>query len=120
MNGDQDVEKVYRVDVQLVAYVSARVELAERVDGCATDVARSGGEIQAVLTRFFEVDGFVRKAISVLKKIQKAGKLVFVDGSPAEVYRLCQELEPAGLLVATACKTVEESRDLITRIRRKF
>lgn len=58
--------------------------------------------------------------LPLLKKIQKAGKLVFVDGSPEDITQLCAELEPQGLLVATACKSIEESRELIRRIRQRF
>lgn len=58
--------------------------------------------------------------LPLLKKIQKAGKLILVDGLPEDICRLCQELEPAGLFVGTATETAEESRDLIKNIRKRF
>jgi len=58
--------------------------------------------------------------LPLLKKIQEAGKLIMVDGSPEEVMELGQALQPEGLMLATACPTDAEARDLVRRFDRRF
>lgn len=58
--------------------------------------------------------------IPLLKRIQKGGKLVFIDTEPQNVEQLCRQLAPEGLLVATACATEAESRELIRKVNGMF
>jgi hypothetical protein len=57
--------------------------------------------------------------LPLLQKIQRAGKLIMVDALPHEVETLCANLEPEGLLVATAVTTVEEAAALRKKCMRR-
>lgn len=56
--------------------------------------------------------------IPLLKKIQKAGKILYVICEKHEVRRLVEELEPEGLLLDTSCGSVKEAEEIIKSIRK--
>jgi hypothetical protein len=56
--------------------------------------------------------------LPLLKKIQKAGKLVFVDAPAGQVLKIAEDLKPEGLFLATSCDTPKEADDLVEAIRR--
>ncbi|MBR2950942.1 MAG: trimethylamine corrinoid protein 2 [Lachnospiraceae bacterium] len=57
-----------------------------------------------------------REWISVLKKIQDAGKLVTITCTPEDILPICEELDPEGVgLFLTGCKTPEEFNGLLRK-----
>lgn len=54
--------------------------------------------------------------IPLLKRIQKAGKLIHLTVSPQEVLPLLEELCPKGLMLATHCSSEEEARSLLKAV----
>lgn len=57
-----------------------------------------------------------REWISVLKKIQDAGKLVTITCTPEDIPLICEGLDPEGVgLFLTGCKTPEEFNGLLRK-----
>lgn len=51
--------------------------------------------------------------IHVLQKIQKAGKLIQMTITPSDFIPIIDALEPEGVMLACACKNVEQAKDMI-------
>ena len=60
----------------------------------------------------------MREWVPLLRKIQKAGKLVYISCEKEEVEFLLKELSPEGLLLKTYCDNVEEAEELLERVKR--
>jgi hypothetical protein len=58
--------------------------------------------------------------IPLLQKIQQAGKLVEVDGSPDEIDELSRRLDPGGLFLATSFPTRADAEEMVRRFERRF
>ncbi|MBS3787125.1 hypothetical protein KGY79_02880 [Candidatus Bipolaricaulota bacterium] len=58
--------------------------------------------------------------ISLLKKIQEAGKLVYISAKKGEVGKLLSQLNPKGLLIKTECDSPKEADDMIESIKRRY
>ena len=56
--------------------------------------------------------------ISLLKRIQKAGKLIDISVEKGEVKKLLRELNPEGLLMKTSCDSPEEADKLIENVKK--
>jgi len=53
--------------------------------------------------------------VPLLKRIQRAGKLVHITVPANEVEPLLQELSPKGLMLDTYCSTEDEARELLRK-----
>jgi hypothetical protein len=58
--------------------------------------------------------------ISVLKRIQAAGKLIQVAVEPEELDILLNELAPEGVMYVTGCKTEQDARDLMKKVENSY
>ncbi len=56
--------------------------------------------------------------IPLLKKIQGAGKLLYITCEKGEVRRLLKELNPEGLLLETTCSSIKEADELINNVKK--
>lgn len=54
--------------------------------------------------------------IPLLKRIQDAGKLVYVSCPKGDIKRLLKELKPEGLMLATSCDSVDEADYLLRNV----
>ena len=57
--------------------------------------------------------------MDVLKHIQEAGKLLYVECADDEVEMILSGLQPEGLLIATKSATVERGREVLKLVERK-
>jgi len=60
----------------------------------------------------------MREWVPLLKKIQKAGKLLYISCEKKEVQYLLEELSPEGLLLETHCESIEEANELLKKVKR--
>lgn len=58
--------------------------------------------------------------IPELKKIQDAGKMIQVYGTPEELDTMLDHLRPEGLMYLTWCKNEQESKDVIAMAEKKY
>ncbi len=58
--------------------------------------------------------------LTLMQRIQAAGKALLVDCLPGEVEELCQSLKPAGLYLATAAESTEQAEALQAIVTRRF
>ena len=60
------------------------------------------------------------KWIPLLQKIQRAGKLLYLNVEPWEVSTLLEELAPGGVILDTHCASVEEADALLEMVQKMF
>ncbi|OIN97278.1 hypothetical protein AUJ66_03770 [Candidatus Desantisbacteria bacterium CG1_02_38_46] len=55
------------------------------------------------------------KWVSLIKRIQQAGKLVYIDIAPQELETILAEVSPKGLMIITSASSEEEAKELIKK-----
>jgi len=60
----------------------------------------------------------MRKWAALLRKIQKAGKLLYINCEKEEVQFLLKELSPEGILLDVRCDSPEEAEELLKEVKR--
>jgi len=61
----------------------------------------------------------IRKWVPLLRKIQKARKLIYISCEKEEVEFLLRELSLEGLLLETYCDSVKEAEELLKKVKRR-
>ncbi len=59
-----------------------------------------------------------REWVPLLRKIQKAGKLIYISCEKEEVEFLLRELSPESLLLETYCDSIEVAQELLKKVKR--
>ncbi len=60
----------------------------------------------------------MREWVPLLRRIQEAGKLIYISCEKEEVGFLLKELSPEGLLLQTYCNSVEGAKDLLKKVKK--